>query len=157
MTEFSMNCGFSEKVSLLIDGELAPAESEQVKAHLTTCLDCRQMERDFLGLRDQIRSYDLETEPLAHQQALSKVLASRRVPLWQRHVTLPAPVFALVVMAVLVIVTWALISRGLRQPASDLRVTKLPAQTTESRRGGIDLSTYDHGERAVIYKMRRSH
>lgn len=151
-----MSCDFTERVSLLVDGELAPAEVEQTRKHLTECLVCHQMEQDFLGLRDQIRSYEIETEPLAQRQTLRNVLASQKVPLWQRRIALPAPVFALVVVAVLALGTWVLFIRGLRSAAPDVRVTNAPAQTGQPEPGGVDFSHYDRGERAVIYKVRRS-
>lgn len=151
-----MSCDFTERVSLLIDGELASSEAEQMKRHLTECLVCHQMEQDFLGLRDQIQSCELETEPLVQRQTLRNVLASQKVPLWQRRIALPAPVFALVVVTVLALGTWSLFIRGLRSPAPDVRVRNGPAQTSQPEQGGVDLSHYDRGERAVIYKVRRS-
>ena len=149
-----MNCDFTDRVSLLIDGQLAPAEVKQMRQHLTECLVCHQMEHDFLVLRDQIRSYEFETEPLAQKRTLLHVLASQKVPLWQRRIALPAPVFALVVV-VLLVLTWSLLIRGERSPAP-VRVGNAPGQTGQAEQGGVDFSQYDHGERAVIYKVRSS-
>jgi Putative zinc-finger len=153
-----MSCDISEKVSLLIDGELAAWETEQVRKHLSVCRVCSQMERDFLALRDQIRSFELEADPMAQKQALSNVLGSQRVPLWRRRIAMPAPVFALVVVVVLSLCAWVLLVVGRRSPAADVRAANAPAQPQRDQptQGAIDLSRYDRGERAVIYKVHRA-
>lgn len=150
-----MNCDYTESVSLLIDGELAPAEAEQMRRHINECLICHQMEQDFLGMRAQIRSCDFETDSVAQREMLGNILVSQRVPLWQRRIALPAPVFALVVITLLASFAWSLFIR-LRSPAPVARVTNATAQPSQPEQGVVDFSRYDRGERAVIYKVRRS-
>lgn len=150
-----MSCDYTESVSLLIDGELAPAEAKQMRRHISECRVCYQMEQDFLGFRAQIRSYDFETDSVSQRQRLGNILAPPRVPLWQRRIALPAPVFALVVVMLLALGAWSWFIR-LRTPAAGARVTNAPAQPSQPEQGAVDFSRYDRGERAVIYKVRRS-
>jgi anti-sigma factor RsiW len=154
-----MNCGFSEKVSLLVDRELLPTEAEQMRKHLTGCPGCRQLEQDFLGLRHQLNSYEFETDPIAQKQTLWKVLASQSVPLWRRKITLPAPVFALVVLALLAFGAWSVFLRNAYQQTRELdkRVSGVPVEPKANMEpSAIDLSRFDRGERAILYKERLS-
>jgi hypothetical protein len=57
-------CSFTEKISSLIDGELAPAEAREVERHLLNCGECEQVRADFLNLRSQIASFETSTQPL---------------------------------------------------------------------------------------------
>src|SRR5215213_7617283 len=76
-----MNCNFTEKVSLLIDGELAPAEAREVERHLLSCEECEQLRADFLSLRSQIASFETSLHPAVQNRALKKILSrERRVP-----------------------------------------------------------------------------
>lgn len=73
-----MNCDQTEKVSLLVDAELAPAESAQLRAHIETCAACREAQEGFLLLRRQLRAYEFAPDPRAQQAALASIIASRR-------------------------------------------------------------------------------
>jgi hypothetical protein len=76
-----MNCGFTEKISSLIDGELSPAEAREVERHLVTCSECELLRADFLNLRSQITSFETSIEPQVQNRALKKILAGpRRAP-----------------------------------------------------------------------------
>ncbi len=70
-----MGCENTEKISLLIDGELATEEARSLELHLSTCRQCSQIRTDFLGLRSQISSYALSGEPSLPRPALAKVLS----------------------------------------------------------------------------------
>lgn len=154
-----MNCEFSEKVSLLIDRELSPSDAEQMRKHLTGCRVCQQLEQDFLGLRHQIKSHEFDTNPIAQKQTLWKVLASQSVPLWQRKVSLPAPIFALVIVALLAFGAWSLFVRTTLQQTRELdkRVSNVkPVEAmSNTESGAMDLSRFDHGGRAILYTERR--
>ena len=79
-----MSCNFTEKVSSLIDGELAPAEAREVERHLLSCSECEQLRADFLNLRSQIASFDTSLQPVVQNRALKKILSrERRVPALQ--------------------------------------------------------------------------
>ena len=77
-----MSCSFTEKVSLLIDGELSATETREVERHLLSCNECQQMRADFLNLRSQITSFETSLQPEIQNRALKKILATteRHVP-----------------------------------------------------------------------------
>jgi hypothetical protein len=70
-----MGCDQTEKISLLIDGELATDDALSLELHLSTCSQCNQVRADFLGLRSQISAYALSGEPSLPRPALAKVLS----------------------------------------------------------------------------------
>lgn len=72
----NMNCDWTEKISLLIDGELAREESARVESHLATCAACREAHAGFLRLRHEIRAYEHAPDVLAERRALQNILAS---------------------------------------------------------------------------------
>ncbi|HEY0099320.1 MAG TPA: zf-HC2 domain-containing protein, partial [Pyrinomonadaceae bacterium] len=71
-----MKCVWTQKVSLLIDGELDRAESREVEQHLDACGDCREAQADFLSLRRQLAAYQVDLDAFAAQRALKRILAS---------------------------------------------------------------------------------
>ena len=72
-----MSCIFTEKISSLIDGELATAEAREVERHLVSCDECEQLRADFLNLRSQITSFESSLTSEVHNRALKKILAPR--------------------------------------------------------------------------------
>lgn len=70
-----MSCNYTEKVSSLIDGELAPAEAREVERHLLNCAECEQVRADFLSLRSQIAGFETATRPVVQNRALKKILS----------------------------------------------------------------------------------
>ena len=72
----TMKCVWTQKVSLLIDGELDRAEAREVEQHRASCGDCREAQADFLSLRRQIADYQIELDAFARQRALKTILAS---------------------------------------------------------------------------------
>ena len=73
-----MNCSFTEKISSLIDGELAPSEAREVERHLLTCAQCEEARADFLNLRSQISSYEAAVPGQVQNRELAKILAGSR-------------------------------------------------------------------------------
>jgi hypothetical protein len=73
-----MNCGFTEKISSLIDGELAPGEAREVERHLLTCSQCEEARADFLNLRSQISGFEASLPGEVQNRALAKILAEGR-------------------------------------------------------------------------------
>lgn len=71
-----MKCVWTQKVSLLIDGELDRAEAREVERHLDTCADCREAQADFLLLRRQIAAYQIDVDAFAEHRALKNILAA---------------------------------------------------------------------------------
>jgi hypothetical protein len=72
-----MNCGWTEKVSLLVDGELTGDAARAALSHLEACDDCRAARADFLLFRRQLSSYSAETSVAAQRRALEAVLSSK--------------------------------------------------------------------------------
>lgn len=70
------DCDWAEKVSLLIDGELASEEARAVELHLGDCFACRLAREDFLLLRHQLSTYRPEVDLLAQRRALQNILGS---------------------------------------------------------------------------------
>ena len=70
------DCNWTEKVSLLIDGELAAQEARAVEQHLGDCFACRLAREDFLLLRHQLSSYHADVNLLAQRRALDSILGS---------------------------------------------------------------------------------
>ena len=66
--------GSTERISLLIDGELPQAEARELERHLVTCSECHEMREDFLNLRSQISAYNPSLEPAASNRALAHIL-----------------------------------------------------------------------------------
>ncbi|HEX8852968.1 MAG TPA: zf-HC2 domain-containing protein [Pyrinomonadaceae bacterium] len=71
-----MNCEWTEKISLLIDGELGRDEAGETELHLRACVICRQAREDFLHLRAQISAYRAELDPRTQRAALAGILAA---------------------------------------------------------------------------------
>ena len=69
-----MSCNFTEKISSLIDGELATAEAREVERHLLTCGECEQVKVDFLSLRSQIAGFETLQNPAVSNRALKQIL-----------------------------------------------------------------------------------
>ena len=72
-----MDCNFTEEVSLLVDGELAPHEAARLRVHVEGCAACQQAREAFLLFRQELRSYELAPDPRAQSRALAAILGSR--------------------------------------------------------------------------------
>lgn len=75
-----MSCSYKEKVSSLIDGELAPSEARDVERHLFNCVECENLRADFLNLRSQIASFETSLQPTVQNRALKKILSGDLEP-----------------------------------------------------------------------------
>lgn len=154
-----MSCNLTEKVSLLIDGELAQDEAEQIKQHMAGCSICSRANEDFLSLRQQIKSYEFAPDSLARRQALARILAGEPVSLWKKKLALPVPLFALAMLLMMVLAGWAIFLRAAPQPtpAGIRPVDQVDdASRAPTSPKSFDLSRFDHGQRAEIYTARRT-
>ena len=70
-----MSCSFTEKISSLIDGELAPSEAREVERHVLTCVECEQVRADFLNLRSQIAGFETSLQPAVQNRELKRILS----------------------------------------------------------------------------------
>jgi hypothetical protein len=76
-----MSCSFTEKISSLIDGELAAVEARAVERHVLTCAECEQVRADFLSLRSEIAGFETTTQAAIQNRELKKILSrGERVP-----------------------------------------------------------------------------
>jgi negative regulator of sigma E activity len=87
-----MDCNWTEKISLLIDGELSTQEAGAVERHIADCKACQHAREDFLLMRHQINSFRAEPNLIAQRQALKNILgdpraASKSVGGWRERVS----------------------------------------------------------------------
>lgn len=152
-----MSCGFTEKISLLIDGELSREEENRARKHLSECSVCRMAQEDFLLMRERIKSFEAEPDLIAERESLELILASKKTRWWARQIKIPAPAFALLLIAMLALIVWAALAAVRPQPSQTISETKGPIEPARSQPDQMadDLSRYDRGARAVIYKARR--
>lgn len=151
-----MDCNFNEKISQFIDGELAEEESAQARQHLAECPSCQRAREDFLRLRREIKSIDFALDPASQKRAMDAILAQENIPIWRRKVALPLPAFALILIALIATAAWSVSMRLAKPaPASMPQAQKKIDDSATTGQSGLDISLYDKGERAVIYKERR--
>jgi hypothetical protein len=74
-----MNCDSTEKISLLIDDELSPAEARELERHLLSCIECQRAKVDFLDLRSQITKFPVSFKPAAQTEPLARILGQAKV------------------------------------------------------------------------------
>ena len=75
-----MDCDFTEDVSLLVDGELAPQEAARLGAHVEGCAACKQARESFLLLRRELRAYEHAPDPNVQRATLASILNSPTPP-----------------------------------------------------------------------------
>ena len=74
-----MNCNCTEKISSLIDGELAPADARELERHLISCVECQEARAAFLNIRSKISDFPVDFDPVGQRVALSRVLGKEGV------------------------------------------------------------------------------
>jgi anti-sigma factor RsiW len=155
-----MDCHFTEKISLLVDGELGEEDAKETAAHLSTCVACQRAHDDFLLLRREINSYASEPDTLAQRRALQWILVSEKPPFWRRSIRLPVPAFALLLAAVIALGAWLVFlrqtSHALAEAETQPRKVLWKPAPTPGKQDALDLARFDTGERAAIYKVRRA-
>ena len=72
-----MTCDQTQKVSLLIDGELTASEQSAVEKHLLECAECHQAREAFLNLRSEFVAYQPALTPSAANAALARILSKQ--------------------------------------------------------------------------------
>lgn len=75
-----MTCDQTQKVSLLIDGELTATEQTAVEKHLLECAVCHQAREEFLNLRSELVAYQPALTPSAANAALARILSAQNSP-----------------------------------------------------------------------------
>jgi anti-sigma factor RsiW len=75
-----MTCDFTERVSLLIDGELSAAEARETERHILNCSECQQVRSEFLNLRSQINEIAISAQTVPLRGELKQILAPKSAP-----------------------------------------------------------------------------
>lgn len=147
-----MDCEFAEKVSMLVDGELPATEIEAVRTHIAGCPECRNLEKDFLFFRQQVKESFPERGKIEQAQPWS-FPDRKRARLWGRWGALPAPAAAVLVLALIGLSVWLAASRFNRvsnDTAMRNRSENIPAKI-ESPPKQNSLARFDKGGRTEIY------
>jgi predicted anti-sigma-YlaC factor YlaD len=142
-----MDCEWTERVSLFIDGESGPDESVKVEKHLNDCPICQAAQGEFLALRKEINGYESRLDPFATSRALTSVLRRKQFSFWRHRIAVPVPALALILVAVFILGALALRSRP---TTGGTPIT--PSIITSN----TDLAAYDRGGRATIQVIKRS-
>lgn len=155
-----MDCEWTEKVSALVDEELSEEEASGLREHITLCEICRRAETDFIILRRELKSYtssELRADALSH--TLERILDSEKIPLWKKRIALPVPALALVLLTLVLLGAWLASARWQKGRTSAVEAVReektiAPPAPAASYADEVDLARFDHGGRAVIYKVR---
>lgn len=123
-----MSCDCTEKVSLLIDGELPENEAREVQRHLLQCVDCQQAKTDFLNFRSQIGAYAPQLKPVTQREALNRILNRRPVkvpvrPAWSWSFNPRAVAFAAFV--ILAAITGLVVYRSVNRQENESMQAKV--------------------------------
>ena len=127
-----MSCSFTEKISSLIDGELAPAEAREVERHVLMCGECEQVRADFLNLRSEITGFEVSLQPAVQNRELKRILSrGDRVPArglrWAWGT--PAIAFAtlLIIGAIIGLIFYQTSTTNQRQPQQTVAIVATPS------------------------------
>ena len=181
-----MDCKeFRESLDLYVDHELSGDGMAVAEQHVRECGPCRHVERDLrrlrVALKTEVNRHELPPD-LIHrvrsqfqpswraalgmrpsQAALDstdQVLHARSFALlWKKRVSLPAPIFAALLVVTLAVVSWSVFHRTNGQvmdPKPGPIRARLTSQPGDGRQREIDLSRFDRGDRAAIVKIRHT-
>lgn len=149
-----MNCEFAEKVSMLIDGELAESESQKVLAHIADCTECREMQEDFLFFRKQIKETAASFN-IAEQAQVQTLLPAAPHKWWEKGISIPVPILALILLMLGVFGVWVWLSDFHRDKEFAVNTPVKPAVTAPAKAeqglNEMSLARFDTGGRAEIY------
>lgn len=173
-----MDCKeFRELLDLYVDGELSTEATISARAHLRECVACSrvelQMSRLRAGIKRVVSEHHLPPELAKNITSVARpgwgkgmglkrhgVMYSDQtvLPFWQGNVALPVPVFALILVVASVV--GGLIASPRTAPPSPSNapgVRKLASDSPMTQEATtFDLTQFDKGGRAAIYKVRSS-
>jgi hypothetical protein len=152
-----MDCQFTEKISLLVDGELSEKEAAETEAHLKTCPDCRLLKNDFLFFRREIK--DSMREAFTGAENIGLNPKAKQKSLWQRQISFPVPVFALVLIALTAFGIWRVSFRSNQNsnpPKAENSTETIRGEKEAMQQNEFSLARFDAGGRAEIYTVKRT-
>ena len=130
-----MSCSFTEKISSLIDGELATTEAREVERHLLTCPECEQVKTDFLSLRSQIAGFETSLQPAVQNRELKRILSrGERVPVRGLRWGWTTPAIAFAMLLVVAVIIGVIYQSSLNTVPEELVIhvpSPTPSPTTE--------------------------
>jgi hypothetical protein len=173
-----MDCKeFRQLLDLYVDGELSPEGSSAAREHRETCVACKRAEEQLLLLRTALKHVVNKPEPplslVSNIKSITRPFWRRLLPqflggseamesqksessFWQRKVAIPTPALALMLTAILSFVGWTIVSRNVPEAKKPPAVVRKSALSPASSNRGFDLTQFDRGDRAEIYKVRLS-
>jgi hypothetical protein len=160
-----MNCvEVSGNLEAMFDETLDAVSRASINQHLSVCAKCKTDWHDLQQLRRLLReSMVIAPSEMLDERTLkafdNKWPASAAEPVnerswWRKKITIPVPAFAMT-LVLLAGIFWSFSAWNRDTEKSVKRVT--PLNLTEAHgedkasREAVDLSRFDHGERAVIY------
>ena len=151
-------CGFAERISLLIDGELTADESVQAREHLAGCQTCQKLQEEFLFLRQEIKEF--VPRKLQLKEPEIEVFPPKKARIWSRKISLPVPVFAAFVLILALLSGWNFLFNDSYDEGSTIVRMPVEKSDVEENRGSkekneMTLAHFDRGERAEIFIARR--
>jgi len=175
-----MDCKeFREVLDLYVDQELSFDASTAARIHLNECSTCRRAERELIRLRRALKLVVSQHQPSADLvSAVRRItqprwrrlfditkrkpnaadVARARRSLWRETIKLPMPVFMLLVIAVVTVTVVFTRRRMFSAPPSAGVYSKTEAIKPADLGPpfeAADLSRFDHGGRASLYKELR--
>ena len=163
-----MDCKeFRQLLDLYVDGELSPEASFSALEHMESCVRCKRAHSQLLFLREAVKRVVKQSEPPS--ELVKKVKGITRSPwdrapriagppqpearmsFWRRKISIPMPVFGLLVLTVLVGGIWFINTR--RTSELTTKVVQRDVSDRSTDLGAFDLTQFDQGQRAAIYKV----
>jgi hypothetical protein len=146
----------SEAISRYVDGETA--ERDLLERHFDECAECRRIRDEFLALGDALRAYEGRPDRLAERRALAVILSGAAPGTGRRGITLPAPVFAGLVLALAAAIATVAVLWPEARPSTDAArdAAPHPAAPTGLDAAGIDFTRYDGGRRLAVFVVKHA-
>jgi len=164
-----MSCDeVNAKLEALFDGSLDSKSQETVEYHLSVCQKSQVDRHQMAELRRLLRrSMVVAPSDLLDERTMrafddrwkSRGAAGAKTPWWKRRITIPVPAFGLALALLVAIISLVTLLNRPGDKSSKRMVPETSAKNApaaDSVRGVIDLSRFDHGERAIIYVERNS-
>jgi hypothetical protein len=127
-------CPDHEILSAFLDGEIAPPWDRAIDTHVVSCPKCTAVLVGLRATRRALREWPAEEWKAPMERVRRRILTqtvqiTRRIPVWRRHVPVPAPLAALAA-ALIVALGVATAVLMFHRNVGYVRITKAPAGET---------------------------